>query len=81
MTIDHKQTSSLPQAREKFSDRKVSKRSDRMLRIVSVQIHQALSDTGVLKRIHLEDMGSPAAYMKQAETYGMSLVSFEDRFV
>mmetsp|Transcript_34464 Transcript_34464/g.67420 ORF Transcript_34464/g.67420 Transcript_34464/m.67420 type:complete len:289 (+) Transcript_34464:64-930(+) len=38
-----------------------------------------LASTGVLKRIHLESMGSPGVYRKHAEDCGLKFVKFEDR--
>lgn len=40
---------------------------------------QVLRATGVLKRIHLDTMGSPEDYTEFAKKYGMKLVKWEDR--
>jgi len=40
---------------------------------------EVLASTGVLKRIHLESMGSPEVYKKHAAGCGLSFVKFEDR--
>jgi cyclopropane fatty-acyl-phospholipid synthase-like methyltransferase len=40
---------------------------------------EVLRATGVLKRIHLDTMGSPELYTEIAKKYGMKLVKWEDR--
>ncbi len=39
-----------------------------------------LEHTGVLRRIHLEDMCSPETYIHHAHEYGLKLVEYEDRY-